>query len=96
MIFKSLPMKRIHCYHSNPNRILLDQILEAFGRIGKLPCTRDLRRKFTIAVVISDEAWRISSDEHRQIKPETRRALFAFCRPFLPDILEPKETGAAA
>jgi AcrR family transcriptional regulator len=99
LILGSPPFLEIHRSDSNTNHVVSDQVLQAFRRMYELPYIQDPHRKFLIVVAIGDAVWRTSFDEHGLITPEyeeeATRATIAFCRTFLPEVLEPKRAADA-
>jgi AcrR family transcriptional regulator len=93
------PFMEIHRSDAATNRIVTDQMVEAFRRMYELPYIQDPHRKFLIVLTIGDAVWRTSLDEHGYITPayagEATRAAIAYLRTFLPEDLEPRQDAGA-
>ena len=100
LILGSPPFLEIHWSDANANRVISQQLFDAFRRLYELPYIQAPQRKFLLAVSIGDAVWRTSFDEHGYITPdyeaEAKRAVIAFFRTFLPEELAPRQEAEAA
>ncbi|MFT4266188.1 MAG: TetR/AcrR family transcriptional regulator [Xenophilus sp.] len=79
------------------NELIAGRMLAFYDQFFHMPRIRDAQGKFLIMLTLVDAVWSLSFTKHRRITPqlaeEALSVAIAYCRTFLPEVLELREAG---
>ncbi|MFH0132397.1 TetR/AcrR family transcriptional regulator [Variovorax sp. VaC1] len=82
------------------NELLARRMLGFYEQFFHMPHIRDAEHKFLIMLTLVDSVWSLSFSKHRtitaQFEEEALAVAVAYCRTFLPEVIEPREPAAPA